>query len=71
MGQYLSPEGEVISHLNISSVQSVDGGLYKCSAKNNVGVIHHLARLNVYGNISGIQKLCLVFRPRDRLYTTL
>ena len=49
IGQYLSSSGEVISHLNISSLHSSDGGLYKCRAENSVGRAEHQARVNVYG----------------------
>ena len=49
IGQYLSPSSNVISHLNISSVQTRDGGLYKCVATNNVASTGHAARINIYG----------------------
>ena len=52
IGQYLSSSGEVISHLNISSLHSSDGGLYKCGASNTVGKAEHQARVNVYGEFS-------------------
>ena len=42
--------GDVISHLNISSVQANDGGLYKCVASSKVGVAEHLERINIYGH---------------------
>ncbi|XP_050730025.1 cell adhesion molecule Dscam2-like [Eriocheir sinensis] len=48
-GQFVSAGGEVISHVNISSVQVVDGGTYSCSAENSAGTDTHSARLNVYG----------------------
>ena len=49
MGQYLGSSGDVISHLNISSLHSSDGGLYKCSAANTVGRASHQANINIYG----------------------
>ena len=49
MGQYLGSSGDVISHLNISSLQSSDGGLYQCSAANSVGRARHQANINIYG----------------------
>ena len=49
MGQYLGSSGDVISHLNISSLHSSDGGLYKCSAANTVGRANHQANINIYG----------------------
>ena len=50
IGQYLSPSGEVISHLNISSVHTRDGGLYSCLATNTVASVGHSARINIYGD---------------------
>ena len=49
MGQYVSSHGDVISHVNISSVHVSDGGTYTCTAKNNAGEVSHSERLNVYG----------------------
>ena len=49
IGQYLSPAGDVISHLNITSVHTKDGGLYKCLATNTVASTAHSARINIYG----------------------
>lgn len=50
VSQYVDQSGDVISHLNISSVRTEDGGLYICKAGNNLGTVTHQARLNVYGN---------------------
>ena len=49
MGQYVSSHGDVISHVNVSSVHVSDGGTYTCTARNNAGETSHSARLNVYG----------------------
>ncbi|XP_034950759.1 Down syndrome cell adhesion molecule-like protein Dscam2 isoform X24 [Chelonus insularis] len=49
VGQYVSVHGDVVSHLNISSIHTNDGGLYKCIAASKVGSAEHSARLNVYG----------------------
>ena len=49
MGQYVTSHGDVISHVNVSSVQVSDGGTYTCTADNTAGVVTHSARLNVYG----------------------
>ncbi|KAK4287145.1 hypothetical protein Pmani_039780, partial [Petrolisthes manimaculis] len=48
-GQYVSAHGDVISHVNISSVHVTDGGTYTCSGENSAGRVVHSARLNVYG----------------------
>ena len=50
MGQYVSAHGDVISHVNVSSVHVADGGTYSCSARNSAGSVSHSARLNVYGS---------------------
>ena len=49
MGQYVSNHGDVISHVNITSVDVTDGGTYSCMAENTAGSDAHSARLNVYG----------------------
>ncbi|KAK7075666.1 hypothetical protein SK128_023683 [Halocaridina rubra] len=49
VGQYVTVNGEVVSHLNISSIHTNDGGLYACVASSTVGSVKHAARLNVYG----------------------
>ncbi|XP_046991954.1 Down syndrome cell adhesion molecule-like protein Dscam2 [Schistocerca americana] len=49
IGQYVDQRGDVVSHVNISSVRVQDGGLYTCSATNSMGTVSHEARLNVYG----------------------
>lgn len=49
VGQYVTVNGDVVSHLNISSVHTNDGGLYKCIASSKVGYAEHGNKLNVYG----------------------
>uniref|UniRef100_A0ABD2WQD2 Ig-like domain-containing protein n=1 Tax=Trichogramma kaykai TaxID=54128 RepID=A0ABD2WQD2_9HYME len=49
VGQYVTVNGDVVSNLNISSIHTNDGGLYKCIASSKVGSAEHSARLNVYG----------------------
>ena len=49
IGQYVTIHGDVISHVNISRVNSEDGGLYICKVKNRAGERSHGAKLNVYG----------------------
>ncbi len=49
VGQWLTTEDDVVSHVNISSVQIKDGGQYKCTASNRVGTVLHMGRLDVFG----------------------
>ncbi|XP_026315575.1 Down syndrome cell adhesion molecule-like protein Dscam2 isoform X8 [Hyposmocoma kahamanoa] len=49
IGQFVTADGNVESHLNISSVHTNDGGLYSCIASSKVGSVSHSARVNVYG----------------------
>ena len=37
--------------MNISEVESIDGGAYTCKAINTVGTVTHMARINVYGKL--------------------
>uniref|UniRef100_A0A336KTJ2 CSON014681 protein n=1 Tax=Culicoides sonorensis TaxID=179676 RepID=A0A336KTJ2_CULSO len=49
VGQYVTVNGAVVSYLNITSVHTNDGGLYKCTASSKVGTVSHEAKLNIYG----------------------
>lgn len=51
IGQYVTVFGDVISHVNISTVKPDDGGEYECVAENRAGRTSHAARLNVYGKL--------------------
>jgi hypothetical protein len=52
IGQYVTVFGDVISHVNISTVKPDDGGEYECVAENRAGRTSHAARLNIYGKLS-------------------
>ncbi|CAL8129109.1 unnamed protein product [Orchesella dallaii] len=52
VASYQQRNGEIVSHLNISTVQVEDSGVYKCEASNLVGNSSHSTRLNIYGRIS-------------------
>jgi len=49
LGQYLGAGGDVISHLNISTVATVDGGQYSCVLTNSLASVRHSASINIYG----------------------
>ncbi|KAK9880043.1 hypothetical protein WA026_008554 [Henosepilachna vigintioctopunctata] len=49
IGQYVTVNGDVVSNLNITSINTNDGGLYRCVASSKVGSADHSARINVYG----------------------
>ena len=41
IGQFVSPHHDVISHVNVSSVNVADGGMYRCVATNGEGSVYH------------------------------
>ncbi|XP_052738064.1 cell adhesion molecule Dscam2-like [Bicyclus anynana] len=49
ISQFMSPNGDVVSYLNITGVRAEDGGRYTCRAQNTRGAVEHSTRLNVYG----------------------
>ncbi len=49
IGSFEGANGEVASYLNISSVRTKHGGLYKCVATSKVGQVTHVGRLDVHG----------------------
>ncbi|XP_013175788.1 PREDICTED: Down syndrome cell adhesion molecule-like protein Dscam2 [Papilio xuthus] len=49
ISQFMRPNGDVVSYLNITSVRAADGGRYTCRAHNSRGAAEHSTRLNVYG----------------------
>ncbi|KAG8569411.1 hypothetical protein GDO81_014396 [Engystomops pustulosus] len=44
--QYTASDGSTISYMNVSSPQILDGGVYRCSARNSVGTAEYQARIN-------------------------
>ncbi|KAJ6220760.1 hypothetical protein RDWZM_006572, partial [Blomia tropicalis] len=49
VGDYVSSDGVVNSFVNITSVRTEDGGIYSCTASNDVHSISHSGRINVFG----------------------
>ncbi|RWS27565.1 Down syndrome cell adhesion molecule-like protein Dscam2, partial [Leptotrombidium deliense] len=49
VGDYVTTSSQVVSYMNISSAQVVDGGEYKCIASNEVASAVYSGRLNVVG----------------------
>nr|XP_005988243.1 PREDICTED: Down syndrome cell adhesion molecule-like protein 1 [Latimeria chalumnae] len=45
--QYTMSDGTTVSHMNITSPQIRDGGVYRCAARNSVGGAEYQARINV------------------------
>lgn len=61
IGQYVDQSGDVISHLNISSAGTEDGGLYACVASNTLATVEHKARLNIYGTTCNYTKIIVTY----------
>ncbi|XP_076322350.1 cell adhesion molecule Dscam1-like isoform X2 [Tachypleus tridentatus] len=49
VGDFVNTDEEVVSYVNISSVQVEDGGHYKCAAGNGAGTAAHIEKVDVYG----------------------
>uniref|UniRef100_A0AAQ5YAU9 Down syndrome cell adhesion molecule like 1 n=1 Tax=Amphiprion ocellaris TaxID=80972 RepID=A0AAQ5YAU9_AMPOC len=47
--QYTLSDGSTVSHVNVSSPQIRDGGVYRCAARNSAGSAEYQARINVRG----------------------
>ncbi|XP_069470565.1 cell adhesion molecule DSCAML1 isoform X2 [Ambystoma mexicanum] len=47
--QYTMSDGTTVSHMNVTSPQIKDGGVYRCAARNSVGSAEYKARINVRG----------------------
>lgn len=54
MGSFRTALGQVVSHVNLSDVTVREGGAYTCTAHNAHGSQSHSARLNVYGESTGL-----------------
>ena len=69
IADYVDSEGNIISHLNITSVSIEDGGLYSCEAVNDYAIIKHSGSIQIHGppmihpmgNVSVISSGKLVF----------
>ncbi|KAG8201070.1 hypothetical protein JTE90_002743 [Oedothorax gibbosus] len=48
-GDYVHLDGSVVSYVNITDLAVPDGGLYGCEARNDVGMVGHTARIDVFG----------------------
>ncbi|KPJ04573.1 Down syndrome cell adhesion molecule-like protein CG42256 [Papilio xuthus] len=49
IGQSMTPDGGVLTQLNISHIRVDDGGLYSCVAHHGDAIVAHEDRVNVYG----------------------
>lgn len=45
----MTPDGGVLTQLNISHIRVDDGGLYSCVAHHGDAIVSHEDRVNVYG----------------------
>ncbi|XP_076348185.1 cell adhesion molecule Dscam1-like [Tachypleus tridentatus] len=48
-GKIENENGKLIAFLNISRIHTRDGGFYECVASNGIGLVSHVAKVNVYG----------------------
>jgi len=45
----VTADGDVVSYVNVTGVRVTDGGTYRCTARNSVGVEAFSGKLLVYG----------------------
>ncbi|XP_058866164.1 cell adhesion molecule DSCAML1 isoform X2 [Acipenser ruthenus] len=60
--QYAMSDGSTVSHMNMTSPQIRDGGVYRCTARNSAGSAEYQARINVRGppSIRGMRNITAV-----------
>lgn len=49
VGDFVTSDGFVNSFVNITRIQSEDGGTYECLASNDIANVGHSSRINIYG----------------------
>ena len=49
ISKYITPDGDVVSHVNITDLEISNGGRYTCYAKNSVGIGKETTTLHIYG----------------------
>lgn len=49
MGDYVRSDATVVSYVNITTTQAEDGGVYECTATNDVGTVTHRQKINIFG----------------------
>ncbi|XP_068200860.1 cell adhesion molecule Dscam1-like [Palaemon carinicauda] len=49
VGSWVDDSGQVVSQVNITRAEHLDGGVYTCLASSMAGKVQHRAKLNVYG----------------------
>lgn len=74
IGSFLNPSGDVVSYVNISNVHLHYGGEYQCISSNEVGEIHHVGQMFVYGrynflfNCNEINLRCFFFISMNMVF---
>lgn len=49
VGDFVTSDGFVNSFVNITRIQTEDGGTYECLASNDIANVGHSSRINIYG----------------------
>lgn len=50
IADYVTESGEIVSHLNMTTITTEDSGLYSCEAISELSVRRHSAMIQVYGS---------------------